>query len=341
MGEANSRSIKVHPFEFEVERMLNVLAPAETWNERWLIAVSGGQDSISLLHVLTQLQSRLGLELGVAHVHHGPDKNEDLTSARDRAAELVKKSAEACRLPFFDLGYSTLGRSQILPTGAGEEQLRDFRHAVLETELRTGAWDRVAFAHHRQDLVETRMIRLIRGTGPEGLKAMRPLSEGRVYPFLKQDRDQIDAYAKAKGLIWYEDPSNQSREPLRNWLRLEWLTALDGKRPGGVAALGRSLDLIVEAFEENHGTRAKLFADCCQEASLDRVIYEQLRPTDQRFILASYLRTVGARGFGSSHLEEIMKRLDTPQRNYTFVVAKHRWTVNAEQIRAEALKPHC
>ncbi len=329
---------KLHPLEFEVERDLKKLSSGQRWNERWLIALSGGQDSIVLLAILSQLKNRLDLELGVAHVHHGPGEPEALVTARDRGAQLSKKAADFYRLPFAALGYSSAS-PHVVPIGSSEEYLREFRHSLLEAEAKRGGWDRVAFAHHRRDLLETRMIRLIRGTGPAGMMAMRPLSQGRVYPLLALERDRMNAYAIEKRLTWQDDPSNLSHDPLRNWLRLEWLTALEDKRAGAVSSLARSLELVAEILDENQTERDSLLASCVGEAQLDRLIFAQLRPIDQRFVVASYLRTIGARGFGRSHIEEVVKRLDTRQTNLTFDVAKHRWTINAEQIQVAALKP--
>ena len=133
---------------------------------------------------------------------------------------------------------------------AGEAALRDFRHSRLDSLRREKRAQWTALAHHSEDLLETRLIRLIRGCGETGLAAMKPLDPPLLRPFLSVMREEIKDYALSYKLSWAEDPGNQDKRFLRNWLRNQWLPDLEKKRPGGVRRLAASLSHIAAAAGE-------------------------------------------------------------------------------------------
>lgn len=325
---------RLRPLEFALFRMLQGFRGSAL-----LLAVSGGCDSVVLLHAIAALRERLELRLGVAHVHHGVSRNEGQTRARNQAAAFVQDLAQKLQIQAFMLGGmdNESRESQDanrLNGGESEEQLRLFRLEKLEACRLKHGFSHIVFAHHRQDLLETRMIRLLRGTGPDGLVAMRPIAETTFRPFLGETREAISSYARERNLAWLDDPSNQNSEPFRNWLRLLWLPELECKRPGSLESLARSFDLLVEALESQSLTRLQLHAACLKQNGIDRLLFDQLGIQERNYLIALYLRRLGARGLGRSHIEEIVKRLDSPQKSFRFEVGKFNWIVNAEQILA-------
>ncbi|MEQ1878090.1 MAG: tRNA lysidine(34) synthetase TilS, partial [Bdellovibrionia bacterium] len=214
-----------------------------------LACASGGLDSTALLNVLSALAKTCKLKVTVAHVHHG-DANSDPVARdargdsgyRDRAAAFVAEQAE-------NLGFGfVLGRAEGSP--ASEAELRKARYLELQKiKLQTGA-QLLTLAHHRDDLLETRLIRLIRGVGPEGLKSMSILNGNRFRPFLQTPRVLLEDYLNEISAGWLEDPSNESDGALRNWIRLQWLPQLERKRPGAGQALARSLEALT--LTQNH-----------------------------------------------------------------------------------------
>lgn len=166
---------------------------------RFVVAVSGGVDSVALLDMLARLSDH---ELIVAHFDHGirPDSAED--------ALFVAGLAEAYGLPF------ETSREELGP-GASEELARNRRYAFLRDVADTyGA--RIVTAHHADDAVETVAINVTRGTGWRGLAA---LDSDIVRPLLHLHKHEIKNYAKKHQLKWREDSTNMDDKYLRNRLR--------------------------------------------------------------------------------------------------------------------------
>ncbi len=201
--------------------------------ERWgiaqgrlLVAVSGGLDSRVLLELLLEVAPGLGLELVVGHVNH------QLRGVSSRADErFVSDLARRKKLPFEcrRVEPGTLresGPSRMRPTL--EEAARVLRRkALLGIAEELGArW--IATAHHQGDQAETVLLRILRGTGPDGLAAMAAVSrDGRwIRPLLDIDPARFEDFARDRGLDWRKDESNQDRSFARNRLRLDWLPGL-------------------------------------------------------------------------------------------------------------------
>ncbi len=194
---------------------------------RVLVAVSGGRDSCVLLDLLVVCAERSGLELVVGHVHHGLRGSE-----ADLDAAAVEALARAAGLA----GHTRRIDPTALRRGAGssrtrptlEEAARDLRRAALEAIAAEAGCDVIATAHHAGDQAETLLLRLLRGTGPDGLAGMAPRSaDGRWWrPLLAVSPDAIARWAGRRALVWREDRSNRDRRYARNRLRLDVLPEL-------------------------------------------------------------------------------------------------------------------
>src|SRR5665213_3388961 len=172
----------------------------------YVVAVSGGVDSMAMLHML-QEQSRQesGWKLVVAHLDHGIR----MDSADDR--RLVQSTARKYGLPFV---YHE-GR---LGAGAGEAEARAARYDFLRGAQTASGARAIITAHHQDDLLETAIINILRGSGRKGLTALsdRP---GLARPLLRVPKSELVAYAQANGLQWLEDSTNQNEAYLRNYVR--------------------------------------------------------------------------------------------------------------------------
>ena len=129
-----------------------------------------------------------------------------------------------------------------------EADLREFRHSLLERLRREKGAQWTALAHHSGDLLETRLLHLIRGCGEEGFSAMKILDPPFLRPFLDVTREEIKDYALANRLSWAEDPGNKDNRFFRNWLRNQWLPDLERRRPGGVKRLAASFSHVADAL---------------------------------------------------------------------------------------------
>ena len=190
-----------------------------------LVAASGGLDSTVLLHALAARAGSHALRLAAGHVHHG------LRGADADADERgVRELAERLSVPFasrrVDPARLRAGRSsRARPTL--QEAARSLRYAALREMAVEISADHIATAHHADDQAETVLLRLLRGTGPDGLAGIPERSpDGRlVRPLLAVPRAAILAYARDHALVWREDASNASDRYARNRVR-RWLPGL-------------------------------------------------------------------------------------------------------------------
>ena len=186
----------------------------------WVVGVSGGSDSVGLLHVLNQAAVKAGLRLSVAHLDHGARGE----ASREDAA-FVERLAKALGLPF------DLGRWQSSRPGHFEADARRARYQwLLETARARGA-TALAVGHTRDDQAETVLHRIIRGTGIHGLAGIpkkRELGPGvtLVRPLLDVSREQIRAYLETLGQPFREDASNEDASRTRARLRQDLLPKL-------------------------------------------------------------------------------------------------------------------
>lgn len=181
------------------------------------VAVSGGADSVFLLHALRELGPRWDLKLSVVHIEHGIRGAESIADA-----EFVRDLAESFGIPFH------LRRADVPSLGGNlEEAARNVRQGFYGELIASGAVDRVATGHTRSDQAETVLFRILRGSGLTGLAGILPVTgEGLIRPLLEIDRCEIEAWLRAHGIAWREDVSNQDPSYARNRLRHEILPLL-------------------------------------------------------------------------------------------------------------------
>lgn len=207
-------------------------APAE----RLTLGLSGGCDSVVLLHLLSQL--KLGGRLTAIHVHHGLSPNADAWAqfCREYCARL-EVPLTVCRV--------NVDRS----TGLGLEAAARAARYQAFSEL---AGDCLLLAQHRGDQAETVLLNLLRGsgvTGAAGMPAERAFGQRRLLrPLLAVPRVEIEAYARANALAWVEDESNADIALTRNFVRHQALTAVSQRFPAAEAALAQAATNFGEAL---------------------------------------------------------------------------------------------
>ncbi len=286
--------------------------------KKLLVALSGGLDSMVLFSLLKKFSSTMKFQLSVAHIHHGPSEQEQQKNFRDQAQAMTEKVAG--EIPFYWAQSPNVLKS--------ESEMRDFRKSQLEKIREKQNLDLIVYAHHEDDFMETQLLRLIRGTGPEALEPMFFLRGVELRPLLKTSRKDLENYAKEQKISYIEDPSNLDPQYLRNWLRNQWLPALEDKCPGATRSLSRSLSLLNEKS-------AALPQDLVQQNRLSRAVYASLSPIERRQALAHYLRLRGQVQFTKNHVEEIYKHLDISQNEHSFKVAQMLWKTSRDWIFAE------
>lgn len=230
---------------------MNVLNKAEAYihehgllcpEDRVVVAVSGGPDSVALLGVLQMLAAKWPLTLVVAHVNHGFRPQESAAEAT-----LVAALADRLGLPL-EVGEFDLPR-YIKDTGLNaQDAARRKRYGFLqEVAARHGA-SKIALAHHAGDQAETLVMRFMRGTGPGGLAGIppkRPFSNVElIRPFLGLEKEELLAFCHENGLAYCSDSSNEKRIYTRNRIRLDLLPALRAYNPRLTQSLNRLSELL-------------------------------------------------------------------------------------------------
>lgn len=250
-----------------------------------LAAVSGGADSLVLLHGLAALAPSLGLRLEVATVDHG------LHADGARWAEGVERIAAGLGRPCHRVGLS------LAATGSGvEAAARDARYAALERVRRAAGLDVIATAHTASDQAETLLMRLARGAALGGAAAILEARGDRVVrPLLFATRDDVAAYVTALGLAPVRDPMNDDPSLLRTRLRGGALPALSAAAGFDVQpALARFARLAQEDDALLSRDAEVAFQRCAfADGSLDRPAVAALLPPLGRRVLARLLDAAG------------------------------------------------
>lgn len=207
-----------------------------------LVAVSGGPDSVALLHFLTRYRERAGKPEGLvaAHVNHGLRADES-----ERDAALVRELAGGWGVPHLE-------ETAALAPGASEEASRTARYDALRAMAARCGADRIATAHTADDQAETVLLRLARGAGLRGLSGMpvRGVVRGVkvVRPLLRVTREQVLDYIGRHGLPFHTDSTNLSVRPARNFVRREIVPRMRERvNPRVREAILRAADAIRDA----------------------------------------------------------------------------------------------
>ncbi|HEY5849392.1 MAG TPA: tRNA lysidine(34) synthetase TilS [Lysobacter sp.] len=248
------------------------------------VGYSGGLDSSVLLHLLAS--SAGAMPLRALHVNHG------LHPQADAWAEHCTRTCATLGVPL------TVVRVTVTRDGDGPEAAaRSARHGAFAGALVAG--DVLALAHHRDDQAETLLLRALRGSGIDGLAAMRrwrPFGPGRLWrPLLDHGRADVLAYAQAHGLAWIDDPSNSDTGFDRNFLRQRIVPMLQERWPHASAALAQSATLSAQASEllEEGDAQALAAAATADPHCLSRRRLLALPPTRRARVLRRWIATLG------------------------------------------------
>ena len=278
---------------------------------------------MALLSIMARLRPLMALPVHIVHIHHGPSEKPEQQKFRDEAAAFLKQVTGELGLEFY-ISHS----DKIL---VSESELRDFRYKKM-TELmkrleeQTGKQGLLLTAHHWDDQVETRLLRLIRGTGATGFQAMSLSSGVLLRPLLENSRSELEQYVQKLDVPFISDPSNVEVNAMRNWLRNEWLPQLEKKLPGSVRRMALSMERLSDELSEKASDMV------IAEGRIPRAGFQALAPQQKTKLLVRYLRQYGLRDYRTSQVNELVKRLDTSQIEHTFYLLKFEWRLNAQHI---------
>ncbi|MFQ6605079.1 MAG: tRNA lysidine(34) synthetase TilS [Fidelibacterota bacterium] len=238
-------------------------------SDRLIVAVSGGKDSMCLLHGLVEILEKPEDHIVAVHVNHNlrPDSHRD--------GELIASFCLRHDIPFISQALDSSERPRTMNL---EAWCRDKRYAILEKyRIRENAnW--ILTAHHAQDQTETLLMHLLQGSGVSGLRGIHFCHGSVLRPFLSLLPDEIWTYVRRYDVPFREDSTNTDDRMDRNYLRLRILPYLDSRFPGLHKAANRTAQIMTEAESALQYAVAELktklnleSSDKCSEIPLERM----------------------------------------------------------------------
>jgi len=181
--------------------------------DKIVIGVSGGPDSICLLHILNELKNELNFEIVVAHINHMIRKEADIET------EYVKNFCDRLKIECYIKRIDVVKIANNLKRGT-EETGRQIRYEFFEEVFKKTNSNKIATAHNNNDKVETILMNILRGSGSSGLKGIEPIREEKfIRPLIETSRDEIEEYCKLNKLNPKIDKSNSENIYTRNKIR--------------------------------------------------------------------------------------------------------------------------
>lgn len=303
---------------------------------QYIVAVSGGVDSVVLLHLLLQKQGSVlsspesvrntengsqtpdhsSLRLVVAHFDHG--MRED--SAKDR--KFVQDLAKSYGLEF---EYKT----EKLGPDASEELARTRRYKFLESIIKKFEADAIITAHHKDDVLETAVFNLLRGTGRSGMTSLKT-TDKIIRPLLGYKKSEILKYAKAHNLTWREDPTNKSLKYTRNKIRDFLTKAPEEHKEKLEEILGKNVARNLEMDSLIEGLFSYGYDK--QKKSFDRQFFISLPHKIACELLVFWLKKQGAK-YDKKLVKKLSSQLKTLQPGTKVDIDKyHYFELSAKQI---------
>ncbi|MCD8318240.1 MAG: tRNA lysidine(34) synthetase TilS [Paraprevotella sp.] len=263
--------------------------------EKVLVALSGGADSVALLAVLL----RAGVSCEAVHCNfhlRGEESDRDETFVRDLCRTL---SVHLYVKDFDTKGYAREKGVSL------EMAARDLRYAYFEELLADGRLAKVAVAHHRNDNVETLLLNLVRGTGLKGLTGMRYLHGHVIRPLLDVGREDIEAFVAEEGLGFVTDSTNLETDAVRNKLRFEVLPLLKEINPGIVETLQSTIHRMDDAYTLYNMAIGEIKERVLHDPRIDITALKSLPAS-----CTVLYELLSAYGFNSAQVKEIHDRLE-------------------------------
>ena len=311
------------------ERVSAKIAPLLPEHSSILIGLSGGIDSVALLHVLKELSARHSWHLTALHVHHGISHNADAWARF--CSDLCARLAIPLHIEHVDIApLRALGL---------EAAARKLRHEVFSVQV----CDFVALAHHADDQAETLLLQLLRGAGVRGASAMPLLSRragspGLVRPLLHCSRQEILEYAAAHDLQWIEDESNADDSYPRNFLRHRVLPLLGERFPVYRDTLSRSAEHFAEASNLLDELAQQDAAKGIEGETLSVAALQPLSPPRARNLLRFFLHGLGAPMPQAAQLEDMLQQLCSAREDAAVCISYGDWQVRRYEDKVHVLR---
>jgi len=290
-----------------------------------LLAVSGGVDSVVMTHLIHQC----GFKFAIAHCNfrlRGKDSDVD--------ASFTKELAKNWNVPYFEKSFDTEKYAQTHGISL-QMAARDLRFNWFNTLLIENKFDILALAHNKNDVAETILINLIRGTGISGLHGILPKNNRYIRPLLFAQRHEIEAYAKKNNIAFRSDKSNFEDKYIRNNLRLNIIPLLQQINPSLIETLNNTAQYINHIEQIYHEKlkeiRSKTLKEEANKTLLDKHFFSA--QSNSSAYLFAFLNDYG---FNTSQISQI-KLAITKSPGKIFISTSHRLLIDREHLIIEPI----
>lgn len=280
---------------------------------KYIVALSGGADSVSLLFVLKHLECELGISVEAAHCNFHLRGAE---SVRDE--EFCKQLCERLSVPLHLIHFDTQAYADLHRVSI-EMAARDLRYGYFENLRRDIEAQDICVAHHRDDSVETVLLNLVRGTGLRGLRGIQPRNGNIIRPLLSLSREDVVQYLDALGESYVTDSTNLHNDVKRNKIRLDVMPLLRELNPSVSQSIFESSLRVGEALKVFDEAIKRSIADVTATSPSHHLT---ISPPHHLVISVERLKKqpspeytlheiLSSRGFTSAQIVQIYGSLDT------------------------------
>ncbi len=277
-------------------------------NETVLCAVSGGPDSVALLHILKALSEKLKITLQAAHFNHGLRDSE-----ADKDENFVKNICKELSIPL------TVGRENIKKLSGGkniEAVARKERYRFLQETAEKIKADKIALGHTASDLCETVVFNLTKGSGIKGLRGFLPKRGNIIRPLFEISREEVENYLKTHNIPFRTDSSNFNTKFSRNLIRLKVIPHLKKINPSLEETILRETQTLRELEEFITETTNLIFQKCVLTQNSFSIKLEDLLPLHpfikKTLIQEAFLKLTG-QSLNAKKLNAVINLIKSPK----------------------------
>ena len=310
----------------ETIKKYNLIQP----QEKIVLGVSGGPDSISMLNILNEIKDEYKFEIFVAHINHMIRK--EALDDEKYVQEFCAKNNIQCFVKRIDV--QQIANNKKIGT---EEAGRKVRYEFFEEVLQEVGANKIAIAHNKNDKIETIIMKLLRGSGVSGLKGIEPIRDNKyIRPLIECERKEIEEYCEKEKLNPRIDKTNFENDYTRNKIRNIVIPYIKEEfNPNIIETIDRLSQVATEESNYIEQQTQKIYEKLLVEKTQEQIILklkefnEQEKVIKSRIILLATKQLMGcSQGIEKIHIEDIIKLCNnnignkflTPNKNIKFLV---------------------
>lgn len=298
--------------------------------DKIVLGVSGGPDSISMLNILNEIKEELNFEIYVAHINHM------IREEAEDDEKYVQKYCEKNNIQFFAKRIDVKQVANTAKIGT-EEAGRKIRYDFFEEVMQKVGANKIAIAHNKNDKIETIIMNLLRGSGTSGLKGIEPVRDNKyIRPLIECERQEIEQYCEENNLNPRIDKTNFENDYTRNRIRNIIIPYIKKEfNPNIIETINRLSQVATEESDYIDRQTSKIYQDLLIERNQNQIVLklkefnEQEKVIKSRIILLATKQLMGStQGIEKIHIEDIIKlcsnnignKFLTPNKNIKFLI---------------------